>query len=227
MPSANAVVSPAGGKFCGKDISLYRTIFTEKFSVALRDAKNTRRNPLNVFKLERWNELNRRDFARTRNQRILPPRPRQCRDVPHGASSGRGGRAPCDTHEVDDARRDLGAEARAVEHAVVADAGLHVVGVLVRRKVAAQVVRRVGLADARRCRRSRPRPSSARRVGSRRDRSAWPRCVISPFGSAWLHEHGVDGLQVEFGGQVHHRQVLVVELAVLLRRNRRRPRPDA
>ena len=30
-------------------------------------------------------------------------------------------------------------------------------------------------------------------------------------------EHGVDGLQIELGGQVHHREILVVELAMLLR----------
>ena len=29
-------------------------------------------------------------------------------------------------------------------------------------------------------------------------------------------EHRLDGLQIELGGQVHHRQILVVELAVLV-----------
>ena len=31
------------------------------------------------------------------------------------------------------------------------------------------------------------------------------------------HEHRVDGLQVKLGGEVHHGEILVVELAVLLR----------
>src|SRR4029079_1773009 len=31
-------------------------------------------------------------------------------------------------------------------------------------------------------------------------------------------EHGVDRLQIELGGEVHHREIFVVELAVLLRR---------
>jgi hypothetical protein len=31
-----------------------------------------------------------------------------------------------------------------------------------------------------------------------------------------LDEDGIDGLQVEFRGQVHDREILVVEIAVLL-----------
>ena len=50
--------------------------------------------------------------------------------------------------EIGDARRDLGAEARAVEHAVMADARLQVVRLLVVRKVRAELVRRLGLPDA-------------------------------------------------------------------------------
>ena len=38
------------------------------------------------------------------------------------------------------------------------------------------------------------------------------------LGQVVPHEHRVDGLQVEFGGQVHHREILVVEIAMLLRR---------
>jgi hypothetical protein len=33
-----------------------------------------------------------------------------------------------------------------------------------------------------------------------------------------FHEHLVHGLQVELGGQVHHGEIFVVELAVLLGR---------
>ena len=31
-------------------------------------------------------------------------------------------------------------------------------------------------------------------------------------------EHGIDGLQIELGGQIHDREIFVVEFAVLLRR---------
>src|SRR5580704_12083928 len=59
-----------------------------------------------------------------------------------GAVAGAGARAAWGAvvgeHEVGDARRDLGAEARAVEHAVVADVGLHPVRRAVGRDVDAQ-----------------------------------------------------------------------------------------
>ena len=56
--------------------------------------------------------------------------------------------------------------------------------------------------------------SATRRIAAGSTRS--PRWVISPLRQRVAHEHGVDGLQIELGGQVHHRQILVVELAVLL-----------
>ena len=31
------------------------------------------------------------------------------------------------------------------------------------------------------------------------------------------HEHGLDGLQIELGGEIHDREILVVEFAMLLR----------
>ena len=31
-----------------------------------------------------------------------------------------------------------------------------------------------------------------------------------------LDEHGIDGLQIILGGQVHHREILVIEFAVLV-----------
>ncbi len=88
-------------------------------------------------------------------------------------------------HEVDDARRDLGAEARAVEDAVMADARLEVVHALVGRDVDAEVVRRLRLADAGNVvvlALDRQQRDVADR---RRDRRGSPRCIISPFGSAW------------------------------------------
>src|SRR5271168_2413120 len=57
-------------------------------------------------------------------------------------------RFPHRQNEIGDARRDLGAEARAVEHAVMTDALLQPMGMAVRRDVRAQAVRRFGLADA-------------------------------------------------------------------------------
>ena len=39
-----------------------------------------------------------------------------------------------------------------------------------------------------------------------------------PLGQGMAHEHGLDGLEVELGGEVHHGEVFVVKLAMLLRR---------
>ena len=36
------------------------------------------------------------------------------------------------------------------------------------------------------------------------------------LGQRVADEHGVDGLQIEFGGQIHDREIFVVELAVLV-----------
>jgi len=52
-------------------------------------------------------------------------------------------------HKITDARRDLGAEARAVEHAVMADVRLFPMYLVLGRDVHAQVVRGPGLADRR------------------------------------------------------------------------------
>ena len=41
-----------------------------------------------------------------------------------------------------------------------------------------------------------------------------PRCIIARS-AEMLHEHRLDRLQVELGGQIHDRQIFVVELAVL------------
>src|SRR6202035_2709480 len=52
-------------------------------------------------------------------------------------------------HEVRDPRRDLGAKARSVEHAVMADTRLHPMGPALGGNVEAQPVRRLGLSEAR------------------------------------------------------------------------------
>ena len=58
--------------------------------------------------------------------------------------------------------------------------------------------------------------SPALRIAARIDRPAAMRHLA--FRQRMAHEHGFDGLQIELGGQVHDRQIFVVELAVLLRR---------
>ncbi len=70
---------------------------------------------------------------------------RRCRNarVPLRAA----GRLAHRQHEIGNARRDLRAEARAVEHAVMSDARLQPMRLAVRRDVGAQAVRRLGLAD--------------------------------------------------------------------------------
>ena len=87
-------------------------------------------------------------------------------------------------HEIGHARGDLGAEARAVEHAVMADAGLQPMRLAVGRDVHAKPMRRLGLADAGNVvvlalDRQQRDAADRRRIDRR------PRCVISPFGKAW------------------------------------------
>ena len=58
--------------------------------------------------------------------------------------------------------------------------------------------------------------SATRRILRRIDRAAAMGHLALRQGVA--HEHGIDGLQIVFGGQVHDGEILVVEFAVLLRR---------
>src|SRR4051794_11879910 len=51
-------------------------------------------------------------------------------------------------HEIRDARRDLGAEARAVEHAIVSDARLQIVHLVLVGDIRAQAMRGLRLTDA-------------------------------------------------------------------------------
>ena len=120
-------------------------------------------------------------------------------------------------HEIGDARRDLGAEARAVEHAVVADAELQIMRLALRRNVDAQPVRGLGLADAGNVV-VLAFDGEQRGVAdlARIDRPAAVRHLA--LRQRVAHEHGLDGLQIELGGEVHHREIFVVELAMLLRR---------
>ena len=76
------------------------------------------------------------------------------------------------------------AEARSVEHAIMADAGLQMMLAALRRgRDCAQNMCSVGLAESRRCRPSRLQPSSAPPGGSCPGRPARLRWTISPLGS--------------------------------------------
>ena len=154
--------------------------------------------------------------------RMPPTRSRRgCRRERTSRLRGRASRLPARPEplrrtNVGDARRDVGAEARAIEDAVVADARALVVQLAVGGE---------GRCKDRAPPRHWPRPVmssfspsmviSATRVmavGSTRR----PRCNISPWASSVAHENLVDGLQVEFRRQIHHRQILVIEFAMLL-----------
>ena len=120
-------------------------------------------------------------------------------------------------HEIGDARRDLGAEARAVEHAVMADRGLQPMrlasaGMLTHSRCAASVWPTPGNVVVLAFDRHQRNAADFRRI----DR-------LAAMGHLALRqrvadEHGIDGLQIELGGQVHHGEIFVVELAMLLRR---------
>ena len=58
--------------------------------------------------------------------------------------------------------------------------------------------------------------SATRRIAA--GSTGLPRWVISPLRQRVADENGIDGLQIELGGEVHHGEILVVEFAVLLRR---------
>ena len=104
----------------------------------------------------------------------------------------------------------------------MADAGLQVVHLVLRRNVDAELVRGLGLADA-------GNVVVLALDGEQRD-AADLRRIDRPAAMGHLavrqgmaDEHGIDRLQIEFGGQVHHGEILVIELAMLLRPSRHRP----
>src|SRR5579883_1257856 len=99
-------------------------------------------------------------------------------------------------HEVGDARRDLGAEARAVEHTIMTDVGLQPVRLEAVGKIAAEAVRGLGLADA-------GNVVVLPLDGHERDAldlARIDRDAAMGHLSAWqrvAHEHGLDRLQIE------------------------------
>ena len=97
----------------------------------------------------------------------------------------------------------------------MADRRLHVVGVPVGWDVDAEVVRGLGLAKAGNV----VVLAFDREQGDIADRrriDAYAAMRHLALGQGVADEHGIDGLQVEFRRQVHHRQIFVVEIAVLL-----------
>ena len=129
-------------------------------------------------------------------------------------------------HELGHARSDLGAEARAVENAVVADLGTLEVHLVLGRNAGAQIERGAALAGAGDVvllafDRHQRRPADGAEIDGPAARGH------EPARHQVLHEHGVDGLQVELGREIHHGQVFVVEFAVLVGRVAVAAAPDA
>src|SRR4029453_11791864 len=119
--------------------------------------------------------------------------------------------------EVGNARSDLGAEARTIEHAIVTDSRLHIVNLILLWNVDAECVRSLCLADAR---------YIVVLAFHRHQRNASDRGRVDPpapvrhlpFWQGMADEHGIYGLQIEFGGEIHDREVFIVEFTVLLGR---------
>src|SRR5215831_20434865 len=117
--------------------------------------------------------------------------------------------------ETRDFRSYFSAEARSVEHAVMADARLHMVLPLVVRKILAQSLCSMGLADA-------GDIVSLSLHGHQRRLLdlGWVYQSV-PVGhhaprKPMLKEDGFDGLQVILGGQIHYREKLIVKFAVFI-----------
>jgi hypothetical protein len=119
--------------------------------------------------------------------------------------------------ELHDARHDLGAEAAAVEHAVVACAFLQMMALAGFGNVAAQVVGGFGLADA---------GNVVVFAFHRHQRRSGDRGRIDRFAAMGeravrqgvADEHLLDRLQIVFRRQIEDREELVVELPVLFGR---------
>src|SRR5262249_46239147 len=128
-----------------------------------------------------------------------------------------GTRAVVRQREVGNTRRNLGAETRTVEDAVMADGRLHVVYLVLLRNVDAQRMRGLSLPDA---------GYIVVLALDRHQCNAPDRRWIHPtatmchlaFRQCMADEHRLHGLQVEFRREIHHREIFIVEFAMLLRR---------
>ena len=128
-------------------------------------------------------------------------------------------------NKLSDSRSDLRPEARPVEDAIMAHTLLKVIEFLVGGQVGRQVEGRERLADARNV----VPLALDRHDGAAADRHQVDGLVPVhhlALGQFMPHEHLVDGLEIEFGRQVHDGEIFVVEIPVLLGANRRRLRPD-
>src|SRR5262252_1695309 len=120
-------------------------------------------------------------------------------------------------HEVGNSRCNLGAKTRSVENAVMSNTRLQPMGLAIRRNIDAQTMRRFGLPNAR---------NVVVLAFDGEQRHALDRGWINAASAmahlaprqSMAHEHRVHRLQIKFRGQIHHREVFVVEFLVLLRR---------
>src|SRR5262245_56172338 len=107
-------------------------------------------------------------------------------------------------------RIDLVGPAVAAEHAVVPDAGLHMVSLEIGPQPRAQLVRGRGLADG---------ADIVALAFDREQHGALDGARLDPLAAIFeparrqnvLLEHEAHGLEIEFSGQVEHREILVVE----------------
>src|SRR5262245_31659255 len=113
-------------------------------------------------------------------------------------------------------RIDLVVPAVAAEHAVVPDAGLHVVALEIGPQARAQLVRGRGLADGTDIvALAFDREQHGALDGARLDPVA---PVVEPAGrQEMLLEHQAHGLQIELGGEVQHGEIFVIERLCHLR----------
>src|SRR5579864_505903 len=118
-------------------------------------------------------------------------------------------------HEIGNARHDFPLETRAVEDAVMSYALLNVVDTAMSGDRGAQAVGGFGLSKSR---------NVVVLAFYRHQRDAPDLARINPLaamghlalGQSVLDEHGVHGLQIIFRGKIHHRQIFIIEVAVLV-----------
>ena len=116
-----------------------------------------------------------------------------------------------------DARRDFLAEAGAVEDAIMSDVFLQMMHPQFIGDIDAQILRRLGLADAGNIvllalDGHQPDPPDGAEI------DGLAAMLHLAARQLVVNENGVDRLQVEFGGQVHHGEIFVVEFTMFFRR---------
>src|SRR5687768_10545311 len=117
--------------------------------------------------------------------------------------------------EVTHPWKDLLAPATSIENAVMSNPFLKMIRLLLHRNVSAQPVGRTGLAGSRDV----VHLALDREQSRMPDRSGIDTLAFPCHGSArqrMLLEKSGDGLQEKLGRQIHNREILVIELTVLL-----------